>query len=94
MQKTKWQQFEEFLEGGGVGPYNLLWSLVMVRLGPWSLDCGMGGSGLQLVTPCARSAAAEIGWQLGGLNVCLSSQPQPPSPPTPYHTTCGLIGIL
>ena len=26
--------------------------------------------------------------------ISLSSQPQPPSPQTPYHTTCGLIGIL
>ena len=25
--------------------------------------------------------------------ISLSSQPQPPSPQTPYHTTCGLIGI-
>ena len=25
--------------------------------------------------------------------ISLPSQPQPPSPQTPYHTTCGLIGI-
>ena len=34
-----------------------------------------------------------IGWQIGWLNDCFSSQPRPSSTPSPYHTTCGLIGI-
>ena len=34
-------------------------SWVMVPLGPWSLK-GLVGSGWELVTPCARSAVADI----------------------------------
>ena len=35
-------------------------SWVLVLLGPWSLERGRGWSGFELVTPCARSAVADI----------------------------------
>ena len=47
----------------GGGPYNNLWSVVVLGHGAsWSLVVakGQGGSGWELVTPYARSAVAEI----------------------------------
>ena len=46
---------------GGV-PYNNLWSVaVLGHSASWSLVVakGQGGSGWELVTPCARSAVAD-----------------------------------
>ena len=50
-----------FRKWGGV-PYNNLWSVaVLGHSASWSLVVakGQGGSGWQLVTPCARSAVAD-----------------------------------
>ena len=47
----------------GAGPYNNLWSVaVLGHSASWSLVVakGQGGSGWELVTPCARSAVADI----------------------------------
>ena len=53
---------ENFEKWGGV-PYNNLWSVaVLGHSASWSLVVakGQGGSGWELVTPCARSAVADI----------------------------------
>ena len=54
---------ENFKKWGGV-PYNNLWSVaVLGHSASWSLVIakGQGGSGWELVTPCARSAVADFG---------------------------------
>ena len=65
MQKQVWGESPRipgnFRKWGGV-PYNNLWSVaVLGHSASWSLVVakGQGGSGLELVTPCARSAVAD-----------------------------------
>ena len=62
MQKQVFGESPGILRNGGV-PYNNLWSVaVLGHSASWSLVVakGQGGSGLELVTPCARSAVADF----------------------------------
>ena len=63
MQKKVWGESPGILGNGGGVPYNNLWSVaVLGHSASWSLVVakGQGGSGWQLVTPCARSAVADM----------------------------------